>query len=148
MYTLQHVICILLRNNGPLETTYIYKYIYIYIYFMNMSACQSHLTLWPHGVALPGSSVHGIFQARIMGWVTISSARGSSRPRDQTCDSVFPTLAGGFFTTAPPGRPYTYLSIICLHTHMCVRVCVYTHISHLESVFKLFILDFFQVHHS
>ena len=34
--------------------------------------------------SLPGSSVHGIFQARVLEWVTISFSRGSSRPRDQT----------------------------------------------------------------
>ena len=33
----------------------------------------------------PGSSVHGILQSRIMGWVAISSSRGSSQPRDWTC---------------------------------------------------------------
>ena len=32
---------------------------------------------------LPGSSVHGIFQARMLECVVISSFRGSSRPRDQ-----------------------------------------------------------------
>ena len=32
----------------------------------------------------PGSSVHGIFQARILEWVAISSSRGSSQPRDPT----------------------------------------------------------------
>ena len=32
----------------------------------------------------PGSSVHGILQARILEWVTISFSRGSSRPRNQT----------------------------------------------------------------
>ena len=32
----------------------------------------------------PGSSVHGILQARILGWVAISSSRGSSWPRDWT----------------------------------------------------------------
>ena len=34
--------------------------------------------------SLPGSSVHGISQARILEWVAISFSRGSSRPRDQT----------------------------------------------------------------
>ena len=34
--------------------------------------------------SLPGSSVHGIFQARILEWVAISSSRGSSQPRDGT----------------------------------------------------------------
>ena len=40
--------------------------------------------------SLPGPSVHGISQARILQWDAISFSRGSSRPRDQT---------GGFFTT-------------------------------------------------
>ena len=35
----------------------------------------------------PGSSVHGILQARILEWVAISSSRGSSWPRDWTCGS-------------------------------------------------------------
>ena len=34
--------------------------------------------------SLPGSSVHGILQAKILGWVAISSSRGSSQPRDRT----------------------------------------------------------------
>ena len=35
----------------------------------------------------PGSSVHGIFQARILDWVAISYSRGSFWPRDQICTS-------------------------------------------------------------
>ena len=31
----------------------------------------------------PGSSFHGILQARLLEWVAISSSRGSSQPRDQ-----------------------------------------------------------------
>ena len=34
--------------------------------------------------SLLGSSVHGILQARVLQWVSISFSRGSSRPRDQT----------------------------------------------------------------
>ena len=34
--------------------------------------------------SLPGSSVHGILQARILEWVAISFSRGSSQPRDRT----------------------------------------------------------------
>jgi len=34
-----------------------------------------------------GSSVHGIFQAKILEWVAISSSKGSSLPRDQMCES-------------------------------------------------------------
>ena len=38
----------------------------------------------PMDYSLPGSSVQGILQARILEWVAISSSRGSSQPRDQT----------------------------------------------------------------
>ena len=48
---------------------------------------QFCLTLRPHGLYPLGSSVHGIFQARILEWVAISFSRGSSQPRDQTCIS-------------------------------------------------------------
>ena len=50
------------------------------------SAAQSYLTLSdPMGCIQPGSSAHGIFQARKMEWVAIFSSRGSSQPRGQTC---------------------------------------------------------------
>ena len=46
---------------------------------------QSCLTLCsPMGCSPPGSSVHGIFQARILEWVVISFFKGSSQPRGQT----------------------------------------------------------------
>ena len=45
----------------------------------------------------PGSSIHGIVQARILEWVVISFSRGSSSPRDLTCISC---IAGEFFTTS------------------------------------------------
>ena len=46
---------------------------------------QSRPTLCdPVDCSLPGSSVHGIFQARILEWVAISSSRVSSQPRKQT----------------------------------------------------------------
>ena len=41
----------------------------------------------PADCSLPGSSVHGILQARILEWVAIPFSGGSSRPRDQTCIS-------------------------------------------------------------
>ena len=47
----------------------------------------------------PGCSVHVVFQARILEWVAISSSRGSSRPRNQTCISCVSCIAGGFLTT-------------------------------------------------
>ena len=38
----------------------------------------------PRDYSLPGSSVHGILQARILEWVAMLSSKGSSSPRDQT----------------------------------------------------------------
>ena len=49
----------------------------------------------PVDCSSPGSSVHGIFQARILEWVAISFSRGSFRPRDQTWVSC---VAGRLFT--------------------------------------------------
>ena len=49
-------------------------------------------SLWPHELHY---TVHGIFQARILEWVGISSSRGSSQPRERTQVS---RIAGGFFT--------------------------------------------------
>ena len=49
---------------------------------------QSCLTLCdPVDCSPPGSSVHGILQARTLEWVAISFSRGSSQPRDRTCVS-------------------------------------------------------------
>ena len=46
---------------------------------------QSCLTLCnPMDCSLPGSSVHGIFQARVLEWGAIAFSSGSSRPRDGT----------------------------------------------------------------
>ena len=49
----------------------------------------------PMDCSLPGSSVHGIFQARVLEWVTIAFCRGSSWPRDRTWVSH---TAGRLFT--------------------------------------------------
>ena len=50
---------------------------------------------YPMDCRLPGSSVHVIFQARVLEWVAISFSRGSSRLRDWTPVSL---IAGGRFT--------------------------------------------------
>ena len=53
--------------------------------------------------SLPGSSVHGILQIRILEWIAMPSSRGSSWPRDWTSISMSPALAGGCFTVWAPG---------------------------------------------
>ena len=57
--------------------------------------------------SLPGSSVHGIFQARILEWVAIFSFRGSSQPKDRTHVSYI-------------GRPILYH---CATSELCPVSC-------------------------
>jgi len=47
----------------------------------------------PMDYSPPGSSVHGILQARILEWVAISYSRGSFQPRAQTCFSYISCIA-------------------------------------------------------
>ena len=54
---------------------------------------------------LPGSSAHGIIQARILEWVAMTSSKGSSQPKDQTSISCGSCITGRFFTTEPPRKP-------------------------------------------
>ena len=63
---------------------------------------QSYLTLCnPMDCRLPGSYVHGIFQARILEWVTISSFRGSSCPGIKPVCPSSSTLQMDSLTTEP-----------------------------------------------
>ena len=66
-----------------------------------------------------GSSVHGIFKARILGWVVISSFSGASQPRDQTQVSC---LADKFLTTEPPGKPGGELSNASQSKNECLTL--------------------------
>ena len=62
----------------------------------------------------PGSSVHEIFQARILEWVAIYFSRGSSQPRDQTWVSC---TAGIFFTIqGKPKNPQTTSQFYSSHS--------------------------------
>ena len=66
------------------------------------SVAQSCLTLCnPVDCSLPGSSVHGILQARILEGVAVSFSRGSSRPRDRMYIS-YPVLYTELYVTVPP----------------------------------------------
>ena len=66
-------------------------------------------SLRPHGLP-PGSSVHGISQARILEWVTISFSRGSSRPRDQ---AQSPALWPDSLQSGPPVCHCDYSRVQC-----------------------------------
>ena len=57
----------------------------------------------PARYSLPGSSVHGILQARILEWIASPFSRESSQPRIQLMSPVF--LHCRFFPVEPPGKP-------------------------------------------
>ena len=59
----------------------------------------------PTDCSLLGSSVHGIFQARMQELAAIAYSRGSSDPRIKPASIAFPALTGRLFTIAPPGKP-------------------------------------------
>ena len=65
----------------------------------------------------PGSSAHGIFQARILEWGATSSSRGSSRPGIKPAS---PSLAGEFFATSAPlpgrGSPPTRVVAVAVQS--------------------------------
>ena len=58
----------------------------------------------PMDCSPPGSSIHGILQARILQWVAIPFSRGSSQSRDWTCICCM--------RTEPPGKPNISLPLM------------------------------------
>ena len=88
-----------MNKKHPLEETFLIylfkKFIGILAYmvkqlFLIVHECVlSHinhvqLIVAPMGCSPPGSSIHGISQARTLKWVAIYISRGPSPPRDQT----------------------------------------------------------------
>ena len=56
-----------------------------------------------------GSSVHGIFQAKILEWVAFPSPGDLPNPGIKPTSLGSPALAGRFFTTVPLGKPFLIL---------------------------------------
>ena len=76
---------------------------------MHAKLLQSFPTLCdPMDCSLPGSSVHGTLQGRILEWAVIPSSRGSPQPRDQTWVSH----TAGRLLSEPPGKPWNVRMII------------------------------------
>ena len=79
--------------------------------------------------SLPGPSVHGILQARILEWVAIPFSRGSSNSRDWTQVSC---IAGGFFITCVTREAQAFASIplvICLIKYLFTMTILITSIT-------------------
>ena len=69
--------------------------------YVNAKSLQLCRTLCnPMDCSLPGSSVHGILQARLLEWVAKPFSRGSSHPGIEPASLMSPALAGWFFTAS------------------------------------------------
>ena len=71
----------------------------------------------------PDSSVHGIHQARILEWVTMTSSRGSSPAKDRTQAHVSPTLADRFLTTNPTWEALNLRPCCCSVSPSFLTLC-------------------------
>ena len=73
--------------------------------------------------SLPGSSVHGILQERILEWVAIPLSRGSSQPRDQTQVSCIgrqsPALQADSLPIEPLSHQGSLDTLVCIAESLC-----------------------------
>ena len=73
------ILCLCHYHLFIIYVSIIYQYKYVCVHVLALSnSCD------PVDCSPPGSSVHGIFQAKILEWVAIFSSRGSSQPRNWT----------------------------------------------------------------
>ena len=117
---------------------------------MRAKSLQSCLILCvPMDHSLPGSSVHGILQARILEWVSMPFSRGSSQPRDRTQVSLcLLHWQVGSLPLAPSGKPIIPNGLY--HIELFLRVSIIDGFSpnHLSSQYgisqlSLYIRDWF-----
>ena len=101
-------------------------YVFNNIYLINVCGWDSQLcpTLCDSmDYSLPGSSVHGISQAKVLEWVAISFSRGSCYPGIEPWSLTSSVLAGGFFITESPEKPQW---CCVLRTKFCLVLCFNT----------------------
>ena len=103
--------------------------------------CMLHQanSLPPHGSSLPGSSVEF---SRQEFWSGLLSPTPGNLP-DPRIKPLSPSLAGGFFTTEPPGKPLTWSSLFCYSStilqknifHFCYN-CFFSQLNVTENLVK------------
>ena len=98
--------------------------------FLSVVVVQSLSCVWlcnPKNCSLPGSSAHGISQARILEWVAISFFGGSSWPGIEPMSPASSALTGCFIITEPFGNPQSkiYNSINQFHPYFLhhLQIC-------------------------
>ena len=69
----------------------------------------------------PGSSVHGISQARILEQVAFPPPRDLPDPRIKPTSLMSPAVTGRFFTTVPPGKPKVKMVLLYYVTFITIK---------------------------
>ena len=80
----------------------------------------------PMDCSLPCSSVHGIFQARVLKWVTISHSRGSFQPKDRTCISCVSCIGRQILYHCATWEAQTFVAVVQLLSHVQLFVTPWT----------------------
>ena len=88
---------------------------------MHGKLLQSRPTLCnPMDYSLPGSSVHGILQARILEWVVVPDLQEIFPTQGSNLHLLrLPARQVGSLPLVPPGKPY----MLCLVTQLCPTLC-------------------------
>ena len=89
----------------PATITEVFIYLFLFVIW---SLCPTVCN--PMDFSPPGSSVHGIFQAKILEWVAIPFSRGPSQAKDWTHVSCVSCIAGGFLTCWAIGEALLFTS--------------------------------------
>jgi len=110
-YTYPNIHCSTIYNSDDMEATYMSTdrgtdkdvvHMYNGLFCVCTQWCPTLCN--PMDYSLLGSSVHGIFQARVLQWDAISYSRGSSQPRDQAHISCIGRRI--LLPPVPPGKPH------------------------------------------
>ena len=92
------------------------------VYDKSLQSCPTLCKLMD--CSLPGSSVHGISQARIVEWIAMLSSRRSSWPKDRTRVYLLCLfhLQVDSLPLAPPGKPSTFLNYHRKERNKCLFI--------------------------
>ena len=97
------------------EVVFVVLEFYSYISrYMPSSSLVSDSFCNPMGCSLPGSSSHGIFQARILEWLPFLPAGDLPNPGIEPTMPVSAALAGGFFTIVPSVKPFVKVWVVVI----------------------------------
>ena len=81
----------------------------------------------PMDCSLPGSSVHGIFQARVLEWGAIAFSHICAYVQAKIYTYTFKQYADSCVCKRLHSHTFTYMHTLCTHLHTCTHLCTLTH---------------------